>query len=150
MEQINVSEITNLIQMSDSEFVRHNHSPNTSILDKLLEWETCGTLSLYKSYFQLITTGYISLYKSTNLNEISIGPMFVAANYRRRGIGSGQVKYVLNWSKANKFNTIQSRTWRGNIASQKIFHHFEFSLVNVNSAARVNGDDTLNYSKKLI
>lgn len=90
-------------------------------------------------------TGYWKLVNEAHLVNLAVYPAF-----RRKGLGSKLLKYVLEKAQNQALDTITLEVRRFNLAAQKFYERFDFKKVAIRPGYYVEtGEDALVYWKKI-
>lgn len=90
-------------------------------------------------------TGYWKLANEAHLVNLAVYPAF-----RRKGLGSKLLKYVLEKAQNQGLDTITLEVRRFNLAAQKFYERFDFKKVAIRPGYYVEtGEDALVYWKKI-
>ena len=90
-------------------------------------------------------TGYWKLANEAHLVNLAVYPAF-----RRKGLGSKLLKYVLEKAQNQGLDTITLEVRRFNLAAQKFYERFDFKKIAVRPGYYVEtGEDALVYWKKI-
>lgn len=90
-------------------------------------------------------TGYWKLANEAHLVNLAVYPAF-----RRKGLGSKLLKYVLEKAQNQALDTITLEVRRFNLAAQKFYERFDFKKVAIRPGYYVEtGEDALVYWKKI-
>ena len=90
-------------------------------------------------------TGYWKVGNEAHLVNMAVHPAF-----RRNGLGSRLLKYILEKAQNQGLNTITLEVRRFNLAAQKFYESFDFKKVAIRPGYYVEtGEDALVYWKKM-
>lgn len=90
-------------------------------------------------------TGYWKLANEAHLVNLAVYPAF-----RRKGLGSKLLKYVLEKAQNQGLDTITLEVRRFNLAAQKFYERFDFKKVAIRPSYYVEtGEDALVYWKNI-
>ncbi len=90
-------------------------------------------------------TGYWKLANEAHLVNLAVYPAF-----RRKGLGSKLLKYVLEKTQNQGLDTITLEVRRFNLTAQKFYERFDFKKVAIRPGYYVEtGEDALVYWKKI-
>lgn len=91
---------------------------------------------------------YTGYWKATN--EAHLVNMAVHPAFRRKGLGSKLLKYILEKAQNQGLNTITLEVRRFNLAAQRFYESFDFKKIAISPGYYVEtGEDALVYWKKI-
>ena len=91
---------------------------------------------------------YIGYWKAAN--EAHLVNMAVHPAFRRKGLGSKLLKYILEKAQNQGLNTITLEVRRFNLAAQRFYESFDFKKIAISPGYYVEtGEDALVYWKKI-
>lgn len=150
-KEVTISDALVVIREADAQkaFLPSRSEPDFSVEKFLLQGSLLGS-RLFGSIDETNKlAGFISVEPKSD-NTVIIGPMYISEIFRGRGLGKWQVQKLIEWGLENNIQGLSTRTWGENLASRKIFEDLGFALTQEKLDARINGDSTVKYYKKLL
>lgn len=145
LEKVTLHHLAHLIQESEGAFLPSASNPlqtTTQLFEKFKDLPGFQPYA-YRINGQLVS--YIVALGHKDPSTISIGPMYVAKDYRGQGLGVKQVKAFVEQARVDGYKKIYTKTWSTNISSRKIFESLGFEVVGIKQDDRANGDATIEY-----
>jgi len=93
--------------------------------------------------------GYVTVFPHDDSGALDIGPLYVRAQYRGRGLGRRLMERALEYARGNDAQEIYTATWGENIRVQRLFESLGFTRIREIPEARINGDSTVEYVLRL-
>lgn len=88
---------------------------------------------------------YVIALSGRHDDEIAIGPMYVAKDFRGKGVGTEQIKDFIKHYADQSYDMIYTKTWMNNAASQHSFASTGFIEAGREIGNRIDGDTTISY-----
>ena len=83
------------------------------------------------------------------LDEAQINYFVVKQKFRKKGLGSCLMSFLINWCKKFNVNKLFLEVSQNNITAQKFYNHFDFSTVGIRNNYYKDGSAALLKEKKL-
>lgn len=140
---------SDIFSESNEAFAPPADTPKLTLEDLLVKFSSDPLFQLYAIRIQDQVASYLIRLSGTAASEVAIGPMYVAKQHRREGLGYKQVSDFIQECRRNGFESIYTKTWSSNNASRKIFDTLGFQLIETKGGDRANGDSSLKYRLQL-
>lgn len=146
LRKLRVYDIAALIEESKVAFLPSATNPTQTTIDLFEKLKDVPGFQPYGYVMGDKPISYIVALGHKNPSMISIGPMYVAKEYRGKGLGLKQVSDFIAQAKRDKYHSVYTKTWSKNAASRKIFETIGFEVYGIKQNDRANGDSTIEYT----
>lgn len=149
LEAVDMNQLSNLIHESEGAFLPSASHPEQTTTQLFELFKDTPDFQPYGYTIAGQLVSYIVALGHKDPSVISIGPMYVTERHRGHGLGVKQVKDFITWAKTSGHTAVYTKTWSGNIPSQKVFRSLGFEIIGIKHGDRANGDSTIEYLRQI-
>ena len=135
-----------LLSESEHAFLPAKSHPNETASSLIQKFKKDKRYDTFGYIVDNKAISYIIALSGRRDEEIAIGPMYVAEDFRGNGYGKQQIADFIQLFTDREYELIYTKTWSRNTASRHSFESLGFAEIDCEDGDRADGDSTISYA----